>query len=58
MDDVLQWHCRYLVDMGADLGSKTHRGGTALWWARRLEVNPEVIQYLQDIGAPEEGEDL
>ena len=50
---------KYLVDMGADIGSKTKNGGTVLWWAKRLldEEHP-VIEYLESIGAPEEGEEL
>jgi hypothetical protein len=51
--------CRYLVDKGANIGAKTKGGGTVLWWAKRiLEPGHEVIQYLEQLGAPEDGEDL
>ena len=50
---------RYLVDLGADIGAKTSNGGTVLWWAKRmLDAGHPVIEYLEGIGAPEEGEDL
>lgn len=45
--------------MGADIAAKTSNGGTVLWWAKRkLEPGHDVILYLEEIGAPEEGEDL
>lgn len=48
---------RYLVEMGADIGAPTKRGGTPLWWARRsLPRGHSTIQYLEGIGAPEEGD--
>lgn len=50
---------KYLVDMGADISSKTSNGGTPLWWARKvLDEDHEVVQYLLDIGAPDEGEEF
>lgn len=48
---------KYLVDHGADIGSLTSNGGSPLWWAKRLLPNGHsTISYLQNIGAPEEGE--
>ncbi len=45
---------RYLVDHGADIGAKTNNYGTPLWWARKsLDQGHEVIDYLEQIGAPE-----
>lgn len=45
--------------MGADIGAKTKHGGTPLWWARRLLApGHATIEYLEEIGAPEEGDDL
>ena len=50
---------KYLVENGADLDTMTKFGGTPLWWARRsLPDDHAVIRYLEDIGAPEMGEDL
>eukprot|EP01042_Synura_sphagnicola_P000631 gene631-692_t len=50
---------QYLVESGADLDGVTMRGGTPLWWARRtLEEDDPIISYLEEIGAPDEGEDL
>ena len=43
--------------MGADIGAKTVQGGTALWWARQLE-NVDIVRYLEDIGAPDDGEGI
>ena len=49
---------KYLIDRGADVGSKTNSGGTALWWAKKsLPADHEVIVYLQSINAPEGGEE-
>jgi prolyl 4-hydroxylase len=47
---------KYLVDMGADMGAVTNGGGTPLWWAKRL-LSPghSTIQYLLEVGAPEQG---
>ena len=48
---------RFLIENGADLGAKTNNGATPLWWARRsLPHGHSVIMFLQDIGAPEEGD--
>ncbi len=45
---------KYLVDMGADISSKTSNGGTPLWWARRsFDASHPMIQYLEGIGAPD-----
>jgi len=49
---------KYLVEMGADVGSKVEGGGAALWVARNTlgdEDGPEheVTTYLVSIGAPE-----
>ena len=50
---------KYLIDMGADIGSKTSNGGTPLWWARKvLDEDHEVVQYLLGIGAPDEGDEF
>eukprot|EP01041_Mallomonas_annulata_P003564 gene3564-7089_t len=47
-----------LVDKGASLHEKTLHGGTPLWWARRsLEQGHSLIAFLEEIGAPEEGEE-
>jgi len=49
---------KYLIDRGADVGSKTNSGGTALWWAKKsLPADHEVIRYLQSINSPEGGEE-
>jgi hypothetical protein len=50
--------CRLLVSKGADLTAKTTGGGTAMWWAKRLDSSPYLIKYLESVNAPEEGEDL
>jgi prolyl 4-hydroxylase len=43
---------QYLIQMGADVGSLTKYGGTALWWARRsLPAGHGVIAFLEEIGA-------
>lgn len=48
---------KYLIQMGADVGSTTKYGGTPLWWARRmLPANHAVVQYLESIGAPEKAD--
>lgn len=50
---------KYLADNGADLDGVTMHGGTPLWWARReLQADHSVISYLEEIGAPDFGEDL
>jgi Ankyrin repeats (3 copies) len=47
----------YLVNMGADLAAKTNKGGTPLWWAKKtLQWGHPVIEYLQNIGAPDESD--
>lgn len=46
----------FLVAMGADVTAKTDRGGTPLWWAKKMKVKQEVIDFLENIGAPNEGE--
>lgn len=61
---------KHLVDLGADISAVTTNGGTPLWWAKRLvklaelgrpestgslEGLKQVQEYLQDIGAPDEG---
>jgi len=44
---------KYLIDLGADFGSRTSNGATALWWAKeKLPPHHEVIAYLEGIGAP------
>lgn len=49
---------RYLVEMGADLGSKINGGGAALWVAREyLPPDSEVVAYLVAVGAPESSEE-
>lgn len=52
---------KLLVQNGAELHHKTYNGGTPLWWARReLHEDHSMIAFLEEIGAPEEGnyEDL
>ena len=50
---------KFLIENGADIGARTSNGGTALWWARKmLDAEHSLIRYLEEIGAPEEGEDL
>jgi prolyl 4-hydroxylase len=50
---------RYLIDHGADMAATTNTGGSPLWWAkRRLPAGHSVIRYLEEIGAPELGEEL
>lgn len=50
---------RYLVDMGADIGAVTKKGGSALWWAKHyFGDDHEIVQYLTDIGAPDIGSEL
>jgi len=50
---------KLLIDLGADVGSKVAGGGAALWVAQSyLEEGHAVTQYLRDIGAPEEAEEL
>ena len=50
---------KFLIENGADIGARTSNGGTALWWARKmLDAEHSLIAYLEEIGAPEEGEDL
>ena len=45
---------KYLIEMGADLGTMTKHGGTPLWWARRmLPAGHSALQYLEQINAPE-----
>ena len=47
---------KFLVEMDADLNSKTRLGGTALWWSRRsLGENSPITSYLQGLGALDEG---
>lgn len=50
---------KYLVNVcGADIGSATDRGGTPLWWARKLlDPRHPIVSYLDEIGAPESGEE-
>lgn len=48
---------KYLIQMGADVGSTTKYGGTPLWWAKRmLPSKHAVVQYLEGIGAPEQAD--
>jgi prolyl 4-hydroxylase len=48
---------KFLVDHGADIGSLTNHGESALWWAKRtLSPGHSTISYLEGIGAPEAGE--
>lgn len=50
---------KYLINMGADIGARTHNGGSPLWWAKRtLPKGHPTINYLEQIGAPEEGEEF
>ena len=45
---------KYLIEMGADLGTMTKHGGTPLWWARRmLPAGHSALQYLEQINAPD-----
>lgn len=48
---------KYLVENGADIGALTKNGGSPLWWAKRaLPRGHRVIKFLEEMGAPEEGE--
>eukprot|EP00604_Paraphysomonas_vestita_P002251 CAMPEP_0174819618 /NCGR_PEP_ID=MMETSP1107-20130205/2962_1 /TAXON_ID=36770 /ORGANISM="Paraphysomonas vestita, Strain GFlagA" /LENGTH=375 /DNA_ID=CAMNT_0016033465 /DNA_START=336 /DNA_END=1463 /DNA_ORIENTATION=+ len=48
---------KLLVENGADVASLTSSGASPLWWAKRtLSPGHSVIQYLEEIGAPEIGE--
>ena len=48
--DVLE----YLVSQGADLAAQTKGGGSVLYWARRnLDEHHPVIEYLEELGAPD-----
>eukprot|EP00607_Mallomonas_marina_P003081 CAMPEP_0182438378 /NCGR_PEP_ID=MMETSP1167-20130531/85727_1 /TAXON_ID=2988 /ORGANISM="Mallomonas Sp, Strain CCMP3275" /LENGTH=376 /DNA_ID=CAMNT_0024631717 /DNA_START=39 /DNA_END=1169 /DNA_ORIENTATION=- len=50
---------KFLVQQGADLSAKTATGATPLWWAKRaLHAGHDVIVFLEDMGAPEDGGDL
>lgn len=50
---------KLLVDLGADIEAKTMSGGAALWVAKYyLEEGDPIIQYLKDIGAPDEEVEL
>lgn len=50
---------KYLVEMGADIGSKVAGGNTALSLARKyLDSENPIIEYLVSIGAPEGEESL
>ena len=51
------WFGRYLVSMGADLNAKTDVGGTALWLARKYNT-ADVVDFLEEIGALDEGDEL
>lgn len=43
-----------LVDNGADIGARTLKGGTPLWWARHVHGdNNSVVSFLESIGAPD-----
>ena len=55
---IMLYDYRFLVECGARLDSLTVQGGTPLWWARRLDVDPSIVEYLESLGAPELGEDL
>lgn len=47
---------KLLITNGADMGAKTHNGGSPLWWAKRtLPRGHPTINYLESIGAPEDG---
>uniref|UniRef100_A0A7S3JT78 Fe2OG dioxygenase domain-containing protein n=1 Tax=Aureoumbra lagunensis TaxID=44058 RepID=A0A7S3JT78_9STRA len=48
---------RILVSNGADLGAKTVGGATALWLAKRHN-NFKLVEYLQDLGAPDIPDEL
>ncbi len=49
---------KYLIEKGADKGSLTNSGGSPLWWAKRsLNRGHKLIQYLEEIGAPEVGQE-
>jgi prolyl 4-hydroxylase len=50
---------KLLLELGADLNSKTNGGGTPLWLARHLLGDDhEIVKYYQSINAPEVGIDL
>ena len=45
---------RYLVEKGSDINAVTKKGGTVLWWAKRLlYAGDPVIAYLEEVGAIE-----
>jgi hypothetical protein len=47
---------KLLISNGADMGAKTENGGSPLWWAKRtLPRGHPTINYLESIGAPEDG---
>jgi ankyrin repeat protein len=47
---------KLLITNGADMGAKTENGGSPLWWAKRtLPRGHPTINYLESIGAPEDG---
>lgn len=47
---------KLLISHGADMGAKTENGGSPLWWAKRtLPRGHPTINYLESIGAPEDG---
>ena len=48
---------KYLIENGADVASLTNSGASPLWWAKRsLPIGHSTIHYLEEIGAPEQGE--
>jgi ankyrin repeat protein len=50
---------KFLVEHGADVNAVTNTGTTALWLARHSrDGSDEVVAYLEDIGAREEGGSL
>lgn len=50
---------KFLINMGADMGAKTRNGGSPLWWAKRtLPKGHPTIHYLEQIGAPEDGDEF
>ena len=52
--DVVKW----LVESGADPNATTSNGGTALYWAKFYDPSGEVVEFLESIGALDEGPEL
>lgn len=44
---------KFLVEQGAQLNHKVHRGGSTLWLAKEhLPNNHEIVRFLMSSGAP------